>query len=161
RAAHGWGAPAGATAMTDSRTGAVLRHLRKLAAGPDADSLADEELVRRVAANRDETAFESLVRRHGPLVWRVCLHVLGHVHAAETAFQATFFVLARRAGAIRKYQAVGSWLHGVAYRVALQARAASPSAGAHGREHGTMPRADPADEVTWRELQEALHEELS
>jgi DNA-directed RNA polymerase specialized sigma24 family protein len=85
----------------------------------------DGLLLARFAACRDELAeiaFEALVRRHGPMVLRVCDQVLGDRHAAEDAFQATFLVLARRAGSIRQPELLGNWLHGVALRTAREVR---------------------------------------
>ena len=69
-----------------------------------------------------EAAFEVLVRRHGPMVLRVCRNVLKDWNDAEDAFQATFLVLARRCGSIRRRDSVESWLFGVACRVAARAR---------------------------------------
>jgi RNA polymerase sigma factor (sigma-70 family) len=69
-----------------------------------------------------EDAFESLVRRHGPMVLSICRRALGNPNDAEDAFQATFFVLATRARSIRTQRSVGSWLHGVALRVASRLR---------------------------------------
>src|SRR5262249_34667978 len=67
-------------------------------------------------------AFEELVRRHGPMVLRVCQRVLHHAQDAEDAFQATFLVLARKASAISRQELVANWLYGVAYRTALNAK---------------------------------------
>ena len=72
-----------------------------------------------------ESAFETLVKRHGPMVLGVCRHVLSRVQDAEDAFQATFLVLARKAGTIRDREILGCWLHEVAYRIAMRARRAA------------------------------------
>ena len=70
-----------------------------------------------------EAAFATLVERHGPLVLRVCRHLLADGHLAEDAFQVTFLLLARRARSIHDPDALAGWLHRVARRVALRARA--------------------------------------
>ena len=63
-----------------------------------------------------------LVERHGPIVHRVCVDVLGSLHEAQDAAQAVFLVLARKARSIRKPESLGPWLHGVALRVSRRAR---------------------------------------
>src|SRR5687768_726326 len=106
--------------MTSTPIGTALRHM----AGPPAaasTAVADAELLQRFATGRDEAAFAMLVRRYERLVWAVCRRTLGHDQDAEDAFQATFIVLARKAATIRR-RAIGSWLHGVARRVALAAK---------------------------------------
>lgn len=87
------------------------------AASPDADLLA------RFALDRDEAAFAELVRRHGPMVLGVCRGTCGNVADADDAFQAAFVVLARKAHSLVGRGALGAWLHGVARRAALKARA--------------------------------------
>ena len=69
-----------------------------------------------------ELAFASLVERHGPMVLRVCRTVLRDAHEAEDAFQATFLILALKAGSIRGRDSLTSWLYSVAYNVAATAR---------------------------------------
>src|SRR5580704_8949003 len=107
--------------MTNGRIETVLRHVRRLAAR-DAESTPDGALLERFLADRDEAAFETLVRRHGPMVLGVCRRVLRHPQDTEDAFQAAFLVLVRRAAAVRKSDSLGQWLHGVAYRVAANLR---------------------------------------
>jgi RNA polymerase sigma factor (sigma-70 family) len=136
----------------------VLRHLRALTSG--AESEPDALLLQRFAARRDEVAFALLLRRHGPLVWDVCRHVLRHEQDAEDAFQATFLVLAEKAGAIRKQEALACWLHGVAFRVSAKARTGAARRRSRERQAAEMPRAQPADEPSDPEVRAALHEEL-
>lgn len=87
--------------------------------------LSDARLLERFVAGGDESAFAALIDRHGSLVWNVCASVLRDPDSAADAFQATFVLLFRKAGSIRGGDALGAWLHRVAYRTALQARAAA------------------------------------
>src|SRR5438132_2397832 len=135
----------------------VLRHLRQLG-GPAADR-SDAELLRRWAADREEGAFAALVRRHGPMVLRVCRRVLGHEHDAEDAFQATFLVLARNTASIRKREALADWLHGVAYRTAMKAKRGAARRRSHeARVRALTPEAVPSPR--WDEVQAVLDEEV-
>jgi RNA polymerase sigma factor (sigma-70 family) len=86
---------------------------------------SDAELLDRFVARHDdsaESAFEGLVLRHGPMVFDICRKILGNSHDAQDAFQATFLLLATKAKAILRRGSVGSWLYGVALRVARRAR---------------------------------------
>jgi RNA polymerase sigma factor (sigma-70 family) len=111
--------------MGDVHHGSVRSSVRILFEDGTATGLTDAQLVEQFVAQRDEAAFTALVERHGPMVQRVCHDVLGHHHDAQDAFQATFLVLARRAGLVRRRDSVASWLYGVALRVAAGARSAS------------------------------------
>lgn len=87
------------------------------------DGLSDGELLARFVTAHDEAAFARLVRIHGPMVLSVCRRVLQHADDSEDAFQATFLILARKAHAVVRRDAVGGWLYRVAYRTAQEARA--------------------------------------
>src|SRR5215510_14271114 len=84
--------------------------------------VSDALLLDRFVAQWDQAAFRDLVHRHGPMVLGVCRRILRDPHAAEDAFQATFLLLVRKAGSVRKRGSVGPWLYAVARRVALEAR---------------------------------------
>jgi RNA polymerase sigma factor (sigma-70 family) len=146
--------------MVAEPAGAILRHLRRLVETQATHELTDGQLLRGFAVSRDEGAFAALLQRHAPLVWRVCRHVLGHEHDAEDAFQATFLVLARRAAAIRKREAVASWLHGVAYRIAVRARCQAAKRLAQERRSALPETESPSAGPAVRELQALLDEEL-
>src|SRR5215467_8631414 len=109
--------------MADTSLAPVVRHIHKLAGLPEAPDASDALLLERFVGRRDEAAFAALMRRHGPLVWRVCQGVLRQTQHAEEAYQATFLVLARQAAKVRKPAALASWLYAVAYRIAHKARA--------------------------------------
>jgi RNA polymerase sigma factor (sigma-70 family) len=126
-----------------------------------ASGLTDGELLERFVTQRDETAFEALLVRHGPMVLNTCRRLLGHCPDAEDAFQATFLVLCRKAGGITKRQSVGSWLYKVAYRVCLRTKATAarqPLGGEHLLEPADRERACALD---WREVRSVLDEELN
>jgi RNA polymerase sigma factor (sigma-70 family) len=56
------------------------------------------------------------------MVLGVGQRVLRNLHDAEDVLQATFLALVRQARSIARREALGPWLHRVAYRVALRAR---------------------------------------
>ncbi len=146
----------------------ALRQIQTLYALGSLGGLTDAELVERFL-DRDgsdrEDAFAALVHRHGPMVLGVCRRMLrGPASAdAEDAFQAVFLVLVRRAGAVRGFKDLKSWLYGVAVRTANEAR--RRSARRRAREGGTMDesRAVSAPDEGRRDrldLRDRLDEEL-
>ena len=120
---------------------AVARQIRTVFEAGAAGTLSDEQLLDRFTSERGsaaEWAFAVLVERHGPMVLRVCRNVLRDPEDAEDAFQATFLVLVRKAGAIRGRASTESWLYGVALRVSSDARKAAARRRAHEREGAAM-----------------------
>jgi RNA polymerase sigma factor (sigma-70 family) len=147
--------------MAAAQLGAVLRHVRDAAARQTFTEQSDGALLRAFLSRNDQPAFEALVRRHGAMVLRVCRRTLGNVHDAEDALQATFLVLAQQATSIRKRESLASWLHGVAYRMATNAkRAAARRRGRESRVRRAQPP-DPALSAAWQELQALLDQEIA
>lgn len=135
---------------------------RQSCRGP-VDDVADRDLLERFVATADEGAFALLVRRHGPRVMSICRRVLGDEHAAEDMFQATFWLLARKAAVVSWEESVGKWLGAAARRLALHSRAGR--ARRRCRELDTVRRefsseGDPVREVARRELRWLLDREL-
>jgi RNA polymerase sigma factor (sigma-70 family) len=145
--------------MAKAASSPILQQIRRLREDHRVRGSTDQELLRHLGGDAGEAAFHALVGRHGPMVLGVCRDVLGNEADAEDAFQATFLVLARKAGSVRKGASLSCWLHGVAYRTALKARAEF----ARRRKHeGRVPppAAPEADELSWREVRQVLHEEV-
>src|SRR5437660_2664153 len=136
----------------------MVQHLR-LMLEDGSPGARDGELLQRFALGRDESAFATLLHRHGPLVLGVCRRILHSVHDAEDAFQATFLVLARKASAIRQPDCVASWLYEVAYRLARKMKA---DVSKRRLREEKVPPAEPHEppDLSWRELKAVLDEEL-
>src|SRR5262245_7707292 len=109
--------------MRQGGLGRAIHDLLRTVAPAGGTGLADARLLERFVRERDEGAFEALLWRHGPMVQAVCRRLLGHEQDAEDALQATFLVLYRKAAGIGRGAAISGWLHRVACRVALRARA--------------------------------------
>ncbi len=139
----------------------ILRHVRRAAGASNRADATDADLLERFARHREEAAFAAVLARHGPLVMGVCRRVLGDAHDAEDAFQATFLVLARRAGSIRRGASLSSWLYGVAYRVSLEARTRLARRRRHERQAAARSRDESPAGGSCADLRPVLDEELS
>lgn len=127
---------------------------------PRHEETSDAQLIDRFVNQRDESAFATLVRRHGPMVLAVCQRVLMDSHDAEDAFQATFLVFARKANSLTRRERVASWLYGVAYRIARKARVVSVSRRSVQMDFRDVPGPEQVQDLAWRELQLVLDEEV-
>jgi RNA polymerase sigma factor (sigma-70 family) len=136
----------------------LLRHVRGLVPPAGENDLADGELLRRFARGQED-AFAALVGRHGPMVLGVCRRVVGD--AAEDVAQATFLALARRAGSIRRPEALAAWLHETARNLALKYRRGENRRRLReARGSCATPCPDPLDEASARELLAIFDEEV-
>jgi RNA polymerase sigma factor (sigma-70 family) len=127
----------------------------------DGGGLTDGQLLGSFVERGDPAAFEALLRRHGAMVWGVCRRVLHDPHDAEDAFQATFLVLLRKAASIAARERLGGWLHGVAQRTALEARALIARRRRKERPLDVQPPAEVRAESPWGEALPLLDWELS
>ena len=109
--------------MANGTIGTVDRQFERLFTTGSVSGLTEGQLLDRFVTRRDEAAFEALVSRHGPMVLGVCRRLLRDPNDVDDAFQATFLVLVRKAGSLRRRDLLGNWLYGVAYRVAVRSRA--------------------------------------
>ena len=109
--------------MVNGCATAALRQVAGLFHEGTLTGLSDRQILERFVDGRDETAFETLLGRHGPMVFNVCRQLLRDPHDVEDAFQAVFLVLVRKASGIRVEGSLGPWLYKVAHRVAARARA--------------------------------------
>ena len=151
----------GAAVMSSSALAAGIRQLRRTLAAQQTDEQSDEQLLLAFMGRRDDGAFAALVRRYGPMVLNICRRVLGHEQDAEDAFQATFLVLSRNAAALRNKTSLASFLYGIAYRTALKAKQSAARRRKHERQAVSRPPADPAAELSWREVRMLLDEEIA
>ena len=146
--------------MATGQISGAIRHLRRTAL-QGGGAMTDGQLLDCFLAERDETAFAALVRRHGAMVLGVCRRVLCNAHDAEDAFQVAFLVLVRKAASLRQRELVGNWLYGAAYRAALETRAANARR-ARERQVREMPEPQAAAQTdVWRDLRPLLDEELN
>jgi RNA polymerase sigma-70 factor (ECF subfamily) len=139
----------------------VVRHLRRAVLGQDGAGRTDAQLLASYIEQQDEAAFEALVHCHGPMVFGVCRRVVGHHHDAEDAFQATFLVLVRKASSVRPRESVANWLHGVAVRTALKAKAMTAKRQVREKQVTQMPEPETVPQDQWHDLQPLLDRELN
>ena len=146
--------------MPNPRRSPLLEFIRHLA-DTDSASLSDRELLDRFTAQHDDNAFRSLLRRHGPMVLRVCQGVIKDHDTAQDTVQATFLVLATKTASLHSVESLGAWLHKVAYDLARQTLDKRQRQLA--REARVLPRtvATPLAEVSAEELLTILDEEVA
>jgi RNA polymerase sigma factor (sigma-70 family) len=144
-----------AGALLDDLVGRVKQRL----AGEALRELPDDLLLDRYWRG-DQDAFTVLVERHAPLVLSVCRRLLGPGPDAEDAFQATFLILARRAGTVRWEACIRGWLYRVALQVARRARQRAERE-RRLQQAAARPEGASANDPTWQEGLARLDEELA
>jgi RNA polymerase sigma factor (sigma-70 family) len=146
--------------MATVQTNPLLGYVRQLAAS-HLGELLDAQLLGRFVSRRDEAAFAALVRRHGPMVLGVCRRVLRDWHLAQDCFQLTFLVLARKADSLRRPDALGPFLYGVACRTARKAKAQAARRRQKESHVGAVETMQDGDETIWNDLRSVLDESVN
>jgi RNA polymerase sigma factor (sigma-70 family) len=123
-------------------------------------NLTDGQLLGRFISCHEESAFEEILRRHGPMVLSVCRRTISNWNDAEDAFQATFLLLLQKSGTIAKPDSVGSWLYGVAYRIALKTKTKAARCRVLEEQGREMPTVGPDCEFVWKDLKPILDQEI-
>jgi RNA polymerase sigma factor (sigma-70 family) len=147
--------------MAKAQMDSVIRHLHQVMLRQDGAGRTDGQLLASFIDQKDEAAFEALVRRHGPMVLGVCRRIVRNHHDAEDAFQATFLVLACKAASVKPRERVANWLHGVALRTALKAKAMTAKRRGREKQVKEMPEPAAVPQDQWRDLQPLLDQELN
>jgi RNA polymerase sigma factor (sigma-70 family) len=150
--------------VANGQNSTVVRLVQAVFTAGTVAGLSDRHLLAQFATrsgSASELAFSALVERHGPMVLRVCRAILRDEHDAQDAFQATFLVLARKAGSLWARDSLGPWLHGVAVRTASCARSAEIVRRGHEKRAAELMTRVVVTEEDWDELGRVLHEEVS
>jgi RNA polymerase sigma factor (sigma-70 family) len=147
--------------MATDRMNTVIQHIRQTVRFQDEAAWTDAELLTHFIEHQDESAFASLVRRHGAMVMGVCLRVARNQQDAEDAFQAAFLILVRKAASIGSRELIGNWLYGVAYNTALKAKAANMKRRIREKQVTELPEPALAEESWNDDLKVLIDQELS
>lgn len=125
----------------------------------------DTELLRSYAADRSETAFAELVRRHVDLVYSAALRQMdGDHHRAQEVTQMVFTDMARKAAALARHPVLPAWLHRSCYFGAAALRRKEGRRQRYERAGGSEAMGLPGESVhvEWEhvrpELDKALNE---
>ena len=139
----------------------IVTQLRRASVLPGGVDLTDGQLLAQFIGQQDEAAFAALVQRHGSMVLGVCRRLLGNVHDADDAFQATFLILVHKAASLKSCELLGNWLYGVAYNTALAARAKRCRLRSKEKQVLGMPEPAMTQPNDWSDLRPLLDQELS
>jgi RNA polymerase sigma factor (sigma-70 family) len=146
--------------MVDGRTHHSLIQVARVFRDGTFLGMPDGEVLDRFVEVHDESAFEVLVTRHGPMVLCVCRQLLSDPHDVDDAFQAVFLALVQKARSIRVDKSLGPWLYRVANRVAARTRAKRIQIGVREPSRAELPESLHLDDPDGAEIRRVVHEEL-
>jgi RNA polymerase sigma factor (sigma-70 family) len=102
-------------------------------------NLTDGQLLKEFTADQsNRQAFDQIVRRYWPMVYRICLRHCGVAQDAEDAAQNVFMALADRASDLQARTCLAGWLHRTASYTAQRWRRDSETRRRHERQAGEL-----------------------
>ena len=119
----------------------------------------DMELLRRYAEDGSEEAFAALVQRHVNFVYSTARRQVQDVRMAEEITQATFIVLARKAGSLSDKTILPAWLYRTARFAAADARKVQMRRTKYEQEAARME--PPQAEATWQDIEPLLDDAMN
>jgi RNA polymerase sigma factor (sigma-70 family) len=147
--------------MANRSLDSLLQSLRARLSNAASADRTDRQMLEEFSTLRDSAALTGVVARHGPMVLGVCRKWLSCEVDAEDAFQATFLVLARKAGALPWRETVGGWLHAMATHIARDARRRVLRNNLAPLPEEGIAQDGSEDSLTRSDLRRVLDEELS
>jgi RNA polymerase sigma factor (sigma-70 family) len=146
--------------MGNGLTANAVRQIARVFRDGTLVGMSDRQILERFVESHDETAFEAILTRHGPMVRRVCQQMLFNSHDVDDAVQAVFLALVRKAKTIRIEDSLGPWLYTVAGRVAARARSKRRKQRARESFEDTPPEASYSSTAGNSEIPVIIHDEL-
>ncbi len=117
-------------------------------------------LLRRFALNGDADAFAEIVKQHAPLVYGVCLRIIGNKDTAADAVQDTFLQLVHDAANITC--SLPNWLHRTATNRAIDLIRQDSQRKKRELTYAARPKTINAEDAkaAWHEISVCIDEEL-
>ncbi len=122
---------------------------------------SDSDLLKAYRVKGDQEAFAELWQRHGEMVLKAALAVVGNAEEAEDIAQATFQALTEKAPSFEDTESIGGWLCHVAVCLARNERRNRIRRTAHEKRAGDMAERNDRRSTVPEDTLAALYEEIA
>ena len=123
--------------------------------------MTDLELLQEYRRSNSQEAFTELARRHADWVYSAALRLVRDHHLAEEVVQATFLILARKAGMVRR-EPLSPWLFRVVRNCSSQALRSRRRRTRHEKEVAMIREStQPEPQIDWSEIAPLLDESVA